>query len=122
MQHYRSKSGSGRTGEGDGHSSESKNIGKRMKEDYPTGDRNDADGMHVGDGSESDVENFWRDIGHSENGAHGGIEADGSNVEEIAHENENGFDSRVKDDVREIRDEHVPGSRTGTEGMKKLLF
>ena len=93
-----------------------------MEEDYPTGDRNDADGMHVGDGSESDVENFWRDIGHSENGAHGGIEADGSNVEEIAHENENGFDSRVKDDVREIRDEHVPGSRTGTEGMKKLLF
>ena len=122
MQHYRSKSGSGRIREGDAHSSGSKYAANRMRKAYPTGDRNDADGMDVGHGSGSDVENFSRDIADTDDGVHGGVEAYGSSGEKVAHENENGFDSREKDDVRSIRDGHVPISRTGTKGMKKFYF
>ena len=122
MQHYRSKSGSGRIVEGDAHSSESKYAANRMGEAYPTGDRKNADGMGVGHGSGSDVENFSRDIADTDNGVHAGIEAHGSSLEKVAHENENGFDSREKDEVRSIRDGRVSGSRTGTKGMKNFYF
>ena len=131
MQHYRSKSGSGRIGEGDAHSSGSKYAANRIGEDYPTGDRNDADGMYEDNGTKFstltpeytlDVENFSSDIADSDNGVHGGVEANGSSVEEVAHENENGFDSREKNDVRSIRNGHAAGSRNGTKGMKNFYF
>ena len=131
MQHYRSKSGSGRIGEGDAHSSGSKYAANRIGEDYPTGDRNDADGMYEDNGTKFstltpeytlDVENFSSDIADTDNGAHGGVEAYGSSVEEVAHENENGFDSRENNDDRSNRNGRAPGSRTGTKGMKNFYF
>ena len=100
----------------------SKYAANRMREEYPTGDRNDADGMDVGHGSGSDVENFSRDIADTDDGVHGGVEAYGSSNEKVDHENENGFDSREKDDVRSIRDGHVPGSKTGSKGMNNFYF
>ena len=121
-QRYGSESGSGRFRKGDAHSSGSKNAANRMEEAYPTGDRNDADGMLVGYGSGSDVDNSQRDIADTENGVHEGIEALTRVLQKIAHENENGFDSREKDEVRSIRDGRVSGSRTGTKGMKNFYF
>ena len=131
MQHYRSKSGSGRIGEGDAHSSGSKYAANKMGEDYPTGDRNDADGIIEDNGTKFstltpeytlDVENLSSDIADTDNGVHGGVEAYGSSVEEFAHENKNGFDSREKNDVRSIRNGRAPGSRTGTKGMNNFHF
>ena len=93
-----------------------------MGEAYPTGDRNDADGMHVSYGSGSDVDNSRRDIADTENGVHEGIEALTRVLQKIAHENENSFDSQVKNDVRGNRDGHGSGSRTGTKGMRNFHF
>jgi len=50
-----------------------------------------------------------------------GVEAYGSSEENVAHENESGFDSREKDEVRSIRDGQIPGSRTGTKGASKAI-
>merc|ERR1719284_816566 len=50
-----------------------------------------------------------------------GVEAYGSSVEEVAHENETGFDSREKNDVKSIRNGRASGSRTGTKGASKAM-
>ena len=120
MKRHISDSESEYFGVGDAHGSGSKDAAKEMRGSYRTGGGNDVDRIGGGyrSGSDDGYKGFAEsDVLDTDNIVREGGENYGTSLEGIAHGNEGGHGSSVRDDGRGMRDGSVSVSRTGNKGI-----
>ena len=120
MKRHISDSESEYFGVGDTHGSGSKDTANEMRGSYRTRGGNDADRIGRGyrSGSDDGYKGFaGSDVLNTDNIVREVGENYGTSLEGIAHGNEGGHGSSVRDDGRGMRDGAVSVSRTGNKGI-----